>query len=408
MSRPYSQKEVHMTVGALPQVTGEAIDLQLEFQLIKAALLYADRAKLVSLSSSAFINLANSYNVVRPEDRFKLLKRIAPKYDNEKTKEKLKEFIDIYEYAKRRKHTRRGQKVLKTLDAGLAELFLKHRDRTLARFSKAGGEGVIEAVNSGLLDIHSFESVADRMIDRTITEDFAIEVLEEFTAVISGALSGAQSYPVFDEDTSDLITEEMADGQLTISRGHMHRNKEVALAADLLSRLPLFHHATVKEILDIRRELQNPLRNFRAAMIDFSDQIESASWDKDFALDAERVFRCKIEPAVMELEDEEKSNSFLSKLTAKVAEKSLQLGGAVSASGAISALAVRMLNLPLTDVAALAAGPAIVAGGVVYTAYKEWRDKQKEIEGNSLFFYYKAGSLLEDGRFSYEETNNQR
>ena len=404
MSRPFSQKEVHMTVGTFPQVTGNAIDLQLEFQLIKAALLYADRAKLVSLSSSAFIDLANSYNVVRPEDRFKLLKRIAPRYDNEKTKAKLKELIDIYEYAKRRKHTRRGQKLLKTLDAGLAEVFFKRREETFARFSKAGGDGIIEAVNSGLLDIHSFESVADRMIDRTITEEFASEVLEEFTTVISGALSGAQSYPVFDEDTSNLISEELADGELTISNGEAHRSKEVALAADLLSRLPLFHHATVKEILDIRRELERPLRNFRAAMINFSDQIESASWDKDFALDAERVFRSKIEPAVLELEDEEKSNSFLSKLTTKVAEKSLQLGGAVSASGAVSALAVRMLNLPLTDVAALAAGPAIVAGGVAYTAYKEWREKQKEIEGNSLFFYYKAGSLLQDGSFEYKNS----
>ena len=42
-----------------------------------------------------------------------------------------------------------------------------------------------------------------------------------------------------------------------------------------------------------------------------------------------------------------------------------------------------------------------MAGGVAYSAYKEWKEQQKKTEGNSLFFYYKAGSLLEDRSFEY-------
>jgi hypothetical protein len=156
------------------------------------------------------------------------------------------------------------------------------------------------------------------------------------------------------------------------------------------------------EILDIRRELEKPLRHFRSAMIKFSTQIESASWDKDFPQDADQVFRSEVAPAILALEDEEKSSSSLNKLTVKVAEKSIQVGGAVSASAAISALAIRMLNLPLVDVAALSVGPAIVAGSVVYSAYQEWKEQQQTNKGNSLFFYYKAGSLLENRSFEYE------
>jgi flagellar capping protein FliD len=165
----------------------------------------------------------------------------------------------------------------------------------------------------------------------------------------------------------------------------------------------LFERATVNEILDIRRELEKPLWNFRSAMVKFSQQIQSASWDKDFTYDADRVFRSEVTPAVLALEDEKKSSSFLNKLTAKVAEKSIQVGSAVTASAAVTALAVRMLNLPLADVAALAAGPAIVAGGVAYSAYKEWKEQQQKTEGNSLFFYYKAGSLLESRSFEYDD-----
>jgi hypothetical protein len=265
--------------------------------------------------------------------------------------------------------------------------------------SEPGPADLLEALNSGFLEIHHFESIVDRVMQKT----FSGEMLAmDYITAVSAAASDNQTYPLFDEDTRSVISSGLEAGVINLSSTRSNRGKEVALAADLLARLPLFERATVKEILDIRRDLEKPLRRFRAAMIKFSSQIESAPWDKDFPQDADQVFRSEVAPAVMALEEEEKSNSFLSKLTSKVAEKSLQLGGAASASAAISALAVRMLNLPLADVAALAAGPAIIAGGVAYSAYREWKEQQQETEGNSLFFYYKAGTLLENRSFEYE------
>lgn len=61
-----------------------------------------------------------------------------------------------------------------------------------------------------------------------------------------------------------------------------------------------------------------------------------------------------------------------------------------------------MLNIPLTDVAALAILPTAAIGGAAYTAYTEWKRKQQEVNQNNLFFYYKAGVLMKERIFEYE------
>lgn len=389
-----------MTVGSFFRLQGNVPNFQRDLQMVKAALLYADHAKLVSMSSALLVYVANMFNV-SPGDRLAFLKKIVP-FQSEEMKKNLTDLVSTFEYASRRKYSKRGQEILKRLNITIAELFEKQQEKVMEAVSEVGGDGIIEAMDSGLLDVHSFGPVVDRILEKTISPD---ELMFEYINAASGALLDVQTYPVFDEETSEIIKDQVEEGRITPPERRISRTKEVALAADLLQRLPLFELATVREVLDIRRELEKPLRNFRSAMIKFSNQIESAPWDKDFADDAEQVFRSEVAPAVIALEDEEKSNSFLNKLTTKVAEKSLQVGGAASASAAISALAVRMLNLPLADVAALAAGSAIVAGGVAYSAYKEWREQQQKTEGNSLFFYYKAGTLLENSSFEYEDSS---
>lgn len=400
MSWILDQQEVHMTVGSSVRMAGGRPNLHNDLQMVKAALLYADHAKLVSLSSSALLEFVKVAELPKSE-RLAFLKGHIHWFKSDEARQNVAELIRAFEDANKRRYSRRGREELRELQEIVDDLW-RQRQQTTANLigEQIGAAGIIDALQSGLLEIHAFDTLLDRIISTDISED-ALKL--DYIKAISPALTDSQTYALFDEDTSGIITQRVTAGDIKIEAKGMVRGKEVALAADLLARLPLFESASISEVLDIRRELEKPLQQFRSAMIRFSTQIESASWDKDFAQDADQVFRSEVAPAVLALEDEEKSNSFLNKLTAKVADKSLQVGGAVSASGAISALAVRMLNLPLADVAALAVGPAIVAGGVAYSAYREWKEKQKEIEGNSLFFYYKAGSLLEDGSFQYED-----
>ena len=71
--------------------------------------------------------------------------------------------------------------------------------------------------------------------------------------------------------------------------------------ANLFDRLPVFD-IKMDELLDLRAELQRPLINFRAEMINLSRDIENASWDKDFSSDVQDVYQAKVEPTLLELE----------------------------------------------------------------------------------------------------------
>jgi|KBSSwiStaDraftv2_1062776.scaffolds.fasta_scaffold55067_3 hypothetical protein len=403
MSWILEKHQVHMTVASSLKMRGDEPNIQNDLQMVKAALLYADHAKLVSIQSFGLLDVIRAFKAPHA-DRLLQLRQYFSSIDDETKRENVAQWIADYEYAKRHRHSKRGRELLKQLDDALDKGYRKAQEQNAEYVTRLGADGIFDAVNSRLLDIYEFKSIFDRAIRDTLEAD---DLELEYISAVSEVISDAQAYPLFDLETALAIGSRLNESHTPIAPSGVSRSKEVALAADLLARLPLFERATVKEILDVRRELEKPLQTFRSVMVKFSSKIESASWDKDFARDADQVFRSEVAPAILALEDEEKSNTFLNKLTAKVADKSIQVGGAVSASSAISALAVRMLNLPLTDVAALAVGPAIVAGGVAYSAYKEWREKQKEIEGNSLFFYYKAGSLLQDGSFRYEDRKPQ-
>jgi len=183
----------------------------------------------------------------------------------------------------------------------------------------------------------------------------------------------------------------IAAGLIPVSDFGISRGQEVALAADLFRRLPLFPSATVMEILDIRRELETQLVRFRSAILKFSGDIKNAGWDEDFGEDAERVFRQNVAPAIVDLEDAVESNSFLIEIANRIVP-----AGAVAAS----ALALSISNLPNAALAALGIG-GVVGTATIVQAYTGWAEKQRTAKQNQLYFYYRTGQLLRDGSHRY-------
>jgi hypothetical protein len=393
------QSKIHITIGSVPQTKREGervrVDFDTDLQMVKAALLYGDRATICGASSSALLALLSLGDTPKAQ-RFAVLKTINSLASDEEAAGKLTVLLELYEKVRRRRYTREGERLLRKFNTFLDEALEDAKNLVHRIVSEAGGDGIVYAVDSGLLEIHEFESPLRRLI----REEERREFLLEFINVVSDVVSDVQTYPLFDQDTSELISAGISEGLIPVSGSAISRGKEIGLTADLISRLPVFPRATVKEILDIRSELQIPLLRFRAGMIRFSENIKNASWDKEFAVDAELVFRRDVVPAVLDIEAAVESNRFLSELALRLVEKPLATG-TVTGGTLLSALAIKMSNLPIAAVAAIAAGPALVAGSVVYDTYNKWREKQKGIQGNSLFFYYRASELLSEGKYEY-------
>jgi hypothetical protein len=83
--------------------------------------------------------------------------------------------------------------------------------------------------------------------------------VQEFVEIIKNALSNGSTYPLFDGQTGDLVRTGVKGGQIRVSQAGVARGKHSGLAARSLERLPVFEQASIKEILDIRQELEHPL-----------------------------------------------------------------------------------------------------------------------------------------------------
>jgi len=158
----------------------------------------------------------------------------------------------------------------------------------------------------------------------------------------------------------------------------------------------LFDGASMNEILDIRRELERHTARFRSSLIKYAETIRNASWNDEFIAETEEIFLRDIEPAVLDIEDAVRSNGSMLELTARKVVAAPALG----TSSLFSFFVSQLSSLP--TMTKMVMGAAVGIGTAVYDAYKEAQKQQIALEQNQLFFYYRAGRLLQDGEYQYQ------
>lgn len=367
---------------------GSNFDLGHELNLVKAALLYADRVELVSAGASLLYGFV-ALSEVPPDRRLVLVRRHAGhKLDEEQLQKmdlvmgrgsrKLRRALS----ARQRAEARRQLQVV--ADEGWREI----RRDVEERFESYNAGGLEEAVGSGLLLLRTFEQNTVEGMLSMAADDFSVdasveEILSEYVKRASIAMNGP-GYPLFDDLIGRLVGEAVQSDLIVPSPAALHRGRHGGLSGDLLSRLPLFERATVAEVLDVRRELSAPLSSFRAAVSDFSKQIRSAAWEPGFAGEADVLFREQVEPEVERIEEAVKENRSYGELLRRVARHGgltrAVMGAAIGHASDLSALAGVVLGLGTSAAQALV----------------DQHDRRREIEGNQLFFYYGAGEALRD------------
>lgn len=381
---PERPPHFHFTVGSVSGAEGhvEQFDLSHELDLTKAALLYADQVKLFSAGSSILAGFCELRDVPR-EKRISLVRRyhggqLAPEH---------LEILDLLggSRAQRRKVPIKVRTALrKVLNQGWAELETMVEDE----FDAYNARGLEEARASNLVDLYSFEHTDVEGILAMVTgeEDLAMEtavddIAFEYMEQTFEAIRGDGTYPLFDATLGNIIGEAIREGLILPTSGTTQRARHAGLAGDVLQRLPTFEEATVAEVLDIRKELERPLRKFRGAIGQFSRQIESAAWEPNFAEETELVFREQIEPEVDEIDEAVRQNKDLMELARKVGRHGISFGGLGAFIGSAAGL---------PSLTGLVFGLSIS----LFQAGADLNEKFESIKGNQLYFYYHAREVL--------------
>ena len=398
-------RRFHITIGTHP--SGD-LSLEQELRLVKAALLYADRTTLYSLKSSVIMMVLRAGDF-SPKHQLAFLETVIPYISTKDQSRSLSSGLEKYKRIIRIKHPSRQELLFRRqLENTISEQWGNFRAIALKIAAESHIESIERAVQSGLLDLPSFEgtdtneTVVEFMADcvakasgspllplrSPMMDSHDNKLIGEFVENVSGAVSDGSTYPLFDAQTSELISAGIRANKISVSESGISRGKQVGLAGHLLERLPLFEQATVDEILDIRKELDKPLIRFRKAMIESSESIKSASWDEDFPPEAEMVFHRDVRPAVLDLEEQVKSNSLLTSLLRKFADKPVILPAG-------SIFSVVMSNLSsLPQEIAFSLGIGVASAAIVYDAYNDWKQKKQVVEQNLLYFYYQSEKRL--------------
>jgi len=371
--------------------------------MTKAALLYADKVRLCSAHYSTWI-YALEQKDMSLEDMIKLnyeMEETIPHLFSSKREVAVALFQNRMARASLLSKTPTAEDLAfreKTKEIGEQQFQdLKRRFRTLD-LEKAQREFDV-AIKAGLLEIHRFEimeteNIAASQLSGAFNESME-KIADEFTAVIMEAVSDRTTYPMFDDGPASIVKAGVSIGSISPTSTRIGQAKQSQLAADILRKLPLFDGASMREILDIRRELEKYTVRFRSGINKYAGTIRNASWDEEFIAETEEIFHRDIEPAVLDIEDAVKSNPSMFELTTR---KVVGLS-ALGTSSLFSFIVSQFSSLPTITRMVMAAGSGI--GTAVYDAYKEVQKQQIALEQNQLFFYYRAGRLLEDGAYEY-------
>ena len=377
-------RDFHITIGSTPQGNVDVgASLRHDLRLLKAALLYADRIRLCSFTSAAFHSLDNLPSV-SIEERVRIVlpfvKAAGMSPEHVEVMQKIPEIMAIPR-RRLRQMPKKLQDELKQIRTALAKMWPEIRSKLEVLAEEGQLQELETAVESGMVELYQFKHFG---VDDAL-------VLEYFETV-ADAVSSGETYPLFDDTTGGLIGSAIREQKLQTTEGAMNRARHLALAGDLLQRLPVFDLASVGEVIDIRRALDIPLVRFRGAIIKFALSIENAPWDADFAHDAENVFRSEIEPAILDIEESIRSNTYLRELTHKLATKTIVVGS----ESAFGLLLSSFSDLPKMVAASL--GIAVGIATIAWDTARERSNRLKEIERNQLYFYYRSGQVLSQTR----------
>lgn len=367
-----------------------------DLHLVKAALLYADHVTLLSPASSLILNLYTAATESQLS-QFALLREallaMAPRSAlAQQNLARVNEWIRLSGKIESSHDVTSAERFAhQLLHEAVLSMATKQSQSVLDMAQGAGADELARIQRAGLLDLYPFD-----------WSNGTHSALQGFTDAIGTAVSDSRRYPLFDDVIARLVHAGLQEGRFVVSDAATARGRHSGVAANVLERLPLFEEATVDEILDIRRELEDPLMRFRRAIGGLSDQIKTAPWNEDFVGDVQDLFMREVEPAVLSIREAIDANRIREHLAGKLVERRKEVAAAAAAAAAggpsLGMLLSRMHDFSqvISDPSLVAAVGAAAYGGItLLDVFKGQRDESRNIKRNDFFFYYQAGQRLE-------------
>jgi len=270
-----------IAVGTSPQ----GLSLANEARLAKAALLYADQVVLYS-PSAVLLASAEQLGHLDVDGLIAFLRQVAPALGEQGALEA----CDRFEQLRRKRHKSRDEILaierFKMMAREAASGFATAAETMLAQ---AGAEELQPALDAGVL-----------RLDPLLAADSS-NVAAAYLGKLGELLAQSDVHVVFDDETGGLVRAGVAEGLFEVSAGAERRGKQAAAATGFIGRMPALPRASMKQVLDVREELREPLGRFRPAVIRLARLIEGGMLSGDVAAEIQDIYDADVAPALEDI-----------------------------------------------------------------------------------------------------------
>lgn len=288
-----AHRPLRVTVITSPKAGPSGPALHHEVELLKAALLYADEVELVSPGAAMISSV-----VALAEGGLGALIQVFESLDDAtldllfkgRTPSNLRQILPMSplildpDLASALGFAEEAAQLRADMDAPLSEL----RDLAERLAEESGAGDLIPALERGCLALN---------VEALAGTD-AAQMVGRFTAVIEARIQDPRRRVLFDAESGKLARAMFAvKGDESAG---LKRAGQAAVGSGMIARLPAFPTAQMDELLDLRDDIADPLRRYRAATISLSDGLDPTQTDTEQRIDD--IWSAKVEPALIEID----------------------------------------------------------------------------------------------------------
>lgn len=391
--RKPSTHPLRITIATYPESDSGGISLARDVDLVKAAVLYADEVELMSagasmltamreLADAGAIGLAQVLatlddDTVRfvgggnlPDNwRESLLPamvvmslepdvlRSLPGGD-EITEDQLDEFRSASE----------------GMDAVTTELL----NTSASMLEHSGADKILPAIDAGIV----------RLVDIGVGAD---DMIEQWTGHLRQLLTSSSARLLFDDKVGEFVKTLVEFEGIDPTGLPIRHAGEAAVGSGLIARLPVFVDPPIDEILQLRTDLRDPLRKYRAASMRLANGLQVPAYEPGSADEIDDLFRAEVEPVLAELGEGFANHGLVREVARSLGTdvKTLVATGGSAALYMALNTGAAVNSMIAAAVGAAAGGAQAIASGSIANA-----KVKRELTSKELFFLYEVNRRL--------------
>lgn len=380
------------------------LEFEEDLKLIKSSLLYADDIELIGMAEYAvFKYLPNCISLA--SDVFELMDNFMPmlKMVEGNGAPELLEQIDAinlkaepYMNSLRKKKRRNRDEIIAQKKL---EIVLKQAKSDLTESIKgltnSPGVNAIDAlIKKEIVSVHDYN-------DMKPTAD---SMAGGYFGNLIGVMKSGASFPLFDKTSTDIISNVTKNKIIDFSKYNPEVLRHAGVSSRILMTLPGLEHAEIDEIIDFKRENEKSLISFRASMYKFSEIVKSLPWDDDFQFECTKLYEKEVLPQIVAINELATDTSVAKNMgkqfvrDAEARKKLMFMTGGLATSittasnfaSALGSIRDLILTASLVVIAPATVSAFMKAMNYHSIAKEKVEKVNKEIRGNTMFYYYKA------------------